>query len=170
VIFFLFQFLNWLHAMMWTESDSHFMRRFKAYITNSETLEPEDTGFFNGGQKLYFWAIVVSVILFLISGLVMWFDHVVPQIWVAICYVVHDIAALIMLAGFIIHIYESTAQQPGTFRSMINGTVTAKWAWTHHPAWYRAMTGRDPREDYERALREVEGERGRIEEPEAGKL
>jgi len=170
VIFFFFQFLNWLHAMVWTDSDSRFMRRFKEYVTNSEKLEPEDTGFFNGGQKLYFWAIVVSVILFLISGLVMWFDNVVPGIWVAICYVVHDIAALIMLAGFIIHIYESTAQQPGTFRSMIDGTVSAKWAWTHHPAWYRAMTGRDPREDYERALRETESERGRIEEPKAGEF
>jgi hypothetical protein len=33
---------------------------------------------------------------------------------------------------------------------MTNGTVTNKWAWTHHPAWYAAVTGRDPREDYDR--------------------
>jgi hypothetical protein len=56
-----------------------------------------------------------------------------------------------MLAGFIIHIYEGTAAQPGTFRSMIDGTVSRAWAWTHHPAWYKEVTGRDPREDYERA-------------------
>jgi len=29
-----------------------------------------------------------------------------------------------MLAGFIIHIYEGTAAQPGTFQAMTNGTVT----------------------------------------------
>ena len=33
---------------------------------------------------------------------------------------------------------------------MIDGTVTRAWAWTHHPAWYKEVTGRDPREDYER--------------------
>jgi hypothetical protein len=38
-----------------------------------------------------------------------------------------------MLGGFIIHVYEGTAHQPGTFRSMIDGTVTDRWAWTHHP-------------------------------------
>ena len=72
---------------------------------------------------------------------------------VAVSYVVHDIAALVMLAGLIMHVYEGTAHQPGTFRSMIEGTVTEKWAWTHHPAWYKAVTGRDPREAYEREKR-----------------
>ena len=45
-----------------------------------------------------------------------------------------------MLAGFIIHVYEGTAHQPGTFRSMIDGTVTEDWARTHHPAWYQEAT------------------------------
>ena len=67
-------------------------------------------------------------------------------------YVLHDVAALVMLAGFIVHVYEGTAQQPGTFQAMTRGTVEKRWAWTHHPAWYRAVTGRDPRTDYERAL------------------
>jgi formate dehydrogenase subunit gamma len=75
---------------------------------------------------------------------------------VAVSYVIHDLAALLMLAGFIIHIYEGTAHQPGTFHSMMDGTVTENWAWTHHPAWYRDVTGRDPREAYERENRRLE--------------
>jgi hypothetical protein len=113
-----------------------------------------------GGQKLYFWLIVVSAVLFLLTGLPLWFDDVVPRWSVAVSYVVHDIAALVMLAGFIVHVYEGTAAQPGTFRSMVDGTVARAWAWTHHPAWYRDVTGRDPREDYERELRR-QVERGR---------
>ena len=62
------------------------------------------------------------------------------------------IAALVMLVGFIIHVYEGTGAQPGTFQSMMRGTVEKRWAWTHHPAWYRRVTGRDPRADYEAAL------------------
>jgi formate dehydrogenase subunit gamma len=150
-IAFFFQFLNWFAPMQWRAADSRWMRRLKAYASNREELEPEETGFFNGGQKLYFWAIAASAVLFLITGLLLWFDHVVPRWLVAVSYVIHDIAALVMLGAFIIHIYEGTAAQPGTFRSMTDGTVTREWAWTHHPAWYRDVTGRDPREDYEQA-------------------
>jgi cytochrome b subunit of formate dehydrogenase len=83
----------------------------------------------------------------------MWFDNLSPRWLVAVSYIIHDLAGLIMLAGFIIHIYEGTAAQPGTFQSMTDGTVSEEWAWTHHPAWYRDATGRDPREGYERARR-----------------
>ena len=119
--------------MAWTASDSRFMRRIKTYTTNQDKMQPEETGFFNGGQKLYFWAIVLSALLFLITGLLMWFDDVVPRLAVAISYVIHDLAALLMLGGFIIHIYQATVSEPGTFRSMTRGTVTKAWAWTHHP-------------------------------------
>ena len=81
----------------------------------------------------------------------MWFDDVVNRWAIAVSYVLHDLAALAMLAGFVVHIYEGTSAQPGTFQSMTNGTVTKEWAWTHHPAWYAEVTDRDPREDYERA-------------------
>ena len=146
-IAFFFQFLNWFAPMQWTAADRRWTKRLRAFVTNREKLEPPETGFFNAGQKAYFWMIAVSAILFLITGILMWFDDVVPRWAVAVSYVVHDIAALVMLAGFIIHIYEGTAAAPGTFRSMIDGTVSRAWAWTHHPAWYAEVTGRDPRED-----------------------
>ena len=152
-IFFVFQFLNWFTPMVWTNDDTSWLRRMRQYVTNKDKTEPSNVGFFNGGQKLYFWAIVISAVLFLITGLLMWFSDLTPRWIVAVSYVVHDLAALLMLAGFIVHIYEGTAAQPGTFRSMVNGTVTQKWAWTHHPAWYRAVTGRDPHESYERERR-----------------
>ena len=139
------------------------MKRIRQYTTNEQALEPEDVGFFNAGQKVYFWSIVLSGILLLITGLLMWFDHLVGRWIIVVSYVIHDLAALLLLAGFIIHVYEGTAQQPGTFRSMTDGTVTERWAWTHHPAWYRAVTGRDPREAYERENRRQK-ERARVME------
>jgi formate dehydrogenase subunit gamma len=154
-LFFFFQFLNWFTPMVWNGDDTRWLKRIKEYSSNKEKMEPGYVGFFNGGQKLYFWAIVISAVLFLITGLLMWFDELTPRWVVAVSLVVHDLAALIMLAGFIVHLYEGTAAAPGTFRSMINGTVTNKWAWTHHPAWYRAITGRDPQESYERERRRL---------------
>jgi formate dehydrogenase subunit gamma len=150
VVFFGLQVLNWILPMRWTSVDSRWIRRIRAYVTNADRLEPDDVGFFNGGQKLYFWAIVVSALMFLISGFPMWFPEIFGRPAVAIGYVLHDIAGLVMLVGFIVHIYESTAHQPGTLQSMTRGIVSKRWAWTHHPAWYRESTGRDPRADYER--------------------
>jgi formate dehydrogenase subunit gamma len=160
VLFFALQVLNWLDPMWWTSADSRWIKRIKAYVSNEEKIEAEDVGFFNGGQKMYFWAIVASSIVFFVSGVPMWFPRSFGRLAVAIGYVLHDVAALVMLIGFIVHIYESTAQQPGTFQAMTRGTVSKRWAWTHHPAWYRRATGRDPRADYEQA-RAREADRSR---------
>jgi formate dehydrogenase subunit gamma len=159
-IAFLFQFLNWFAPMHWTSADKRWVREAKAYVTNKEALAPEDTGFFNGGQKLYFWIIAISALIFLITGVLLWFDDAVARWVVAVSYVLHDLAALAMLGGFIIHIYEGTAAQPGTFQAMTDGTVTKEWAWTHHPGWYAEVTGRNPREDFEQA-RQRQAERHR---------
>jgi len=144
VIIFAFQLVNWLAPMTWTRADGRWMRRMKQYVTHADAREPEDVDFFNGGQKLYFWAIVASAVVFLVSGIPLWFPETFGRIGVAISYVLHDLAALVMLGGFIVHVYEATAAMPGTFRSMTRGTVERRWAWTHHPAWYRRVTGRQP--------------------------
>ena len=39
---------------------------FEDYVSNTEKLEPEYVDFFNAGQKLYFWAIGASAMLFLV--------------------------------------------------------------------------------------------------------
>ena len=137
------QILNWSREMAWTADDSRWMGRIREYVSNAETREPEYVGFFNAGQKAYFWTIAASVFLFLITGIPMWFPETFGRFATAISLVIHDITALVMLVGFIIHIYEGTAAQPGTFQSMTRGTVERRWAWTHHPAWYRRVSGDD---------------------------
>jgi formate dehydrogenase subunit gamma len=152
VLVFALQVLNWLQPMSWTDDDNRWMRRLRAYVANTESLEPEYVDFFNAGQKVYFWAIVASAAIFLISGIPMWFPKTFGRPALAIGYVLHDIAALVMLVGFVVHVYEGTAAAPGTFHSMTRGTVEKRWAWTHHPAWYRRASGRDPRADHAEAV------------------
>ncbi len=151
VIAFAFQMVNWVGPMTWTKADTRWIRNLRAYVSNDEEVEPETVGFFNGGQKAYFWTIVLSALVFLVTGFPMWFPELFGRVVVSISYVLHDIAALVMLGGFIVHIYEGTFGQPGTFHSMTRGVVSRRWAWTHHPAWYRSASGRDPRQDFERA-------------------
>ena len=155
VMAFALQIINWLEPMTWTSDDRRWMRHLKAYVTNADQVEPEYVDFFNAGQKLYFWAIAFGAIVFLVSGIPMWFPRTFGRLAVDVGYVLHDLAALVMLGGFIVHLYEGTAAQPGAFRSMTRGTVERRWAWTHHPAWYRKATGRDPRADHSRAAEQA---------------
>jgi len=142
VVAFVLQIVNWWRPMSWTADDRRWMRDIRAYVTNVHTREPEYVDFFNAGQKAYFWTIVASALLFVLSGVPLWFPRTFNTAMVSIAYVAHDIAAIVMLVGFIIHIYEGTAAQPGTFQSMTRGTVEKRWAWTHHPAWYRRAVRR----------------------------
>jgi formate dehydrogenase subunit gamma len=152
VALFAAQCVHWWRPMAWTRADSQWLGHIRTYVTNSQSVEPGYVDFFNGGQKLYFWAIVGSAAVFLISGIPLWFPATFGRSAAAIAYVFHDIAALVMLVGFIVHIYEASAAQPGTLHSMMRGTVDERWAWTHHPAWYSRATGRDAKADYEAAV------------------
>ncbi len=154
VVFVSLEFLNWLQPMKWTPADDRWLRRMRQFLTNEEKLEPEDVGFFNAGQKMQFWEIAAGSVVYLITGVVLWAGaSTFGRIAVAVSYVLHDISALIMLFGIFIHIYQGTFGQPGTFQAIARGTVSEAWAWTHHPAWFREATGRDPRQAYENARR-----------------
>jgi formate dehydrogenase subunit gamma len=155
VFFFGLQALNWRHSMRWTPKDKEWMGRIKEYVTHRETMESEDVGFFNAGQKMQFWEIVYGCIAYVITGFVMWFPTTFGRILVSIAYVVHDISALIMLAGIFVHVYLSTFGEPGTIQAMTRGTVSEAWAWTHHPGWFKQVTGRDPYKAVEEARKNM---------------
>jgi formate dehydrogenase subunit gamma len=153
VFFFTLQALNWRNVMRWTPSDTKWMKRMKSYITHEEAMEPPDVGFFNAGQKGQFWEIVFGCIAYVITGLIMWFPHPFGRWIVSFAYIIHDISALIMLFGIFFHIYLSTFGEPGTIQAMTRGTVSEAWAWTHHPAWYKAETGQDANEAMKEAAK-----------------
>ncbi|MGZ4789963.1 MAG: formate dehydrogenase subunit gamma [Terriglobales bacterium] len=157
-VFFALQALNWASAMKWEPGDTRWMKRLKDYVTHRDSVEPADVGFFNAGQKMQFWEIVGGSIAFVLTGIIMWFPEVFGRWPVAISYVIHDISALIMLAGIFVHIYLSTIGEPGTIQSMTRGTVSEAWAWTHHPAWYKEATGQDPQAALEQAKKQMERE------------
>jgi len=156
VIFFGFQAMNWLKLMVWAPADTGWMRNLRNVVTNKEKMEPPDTGFFNAGQKVQFWEIVIGCVVYLITGIILWLGaRTFGRTAVAISYVLHDISALIMLGGIFIHIYLSTVGEPGTFQAMTRGAVSEAWAWTFHPAWYKKVTGRDPQQACEEARRKM---------------
>jgi formate dehydrogenase subunit gamma len=138
-------FVQWVSQMKLTPADREFItpKGMLRYIQYRN--EDSDVGKYNGGQKMLFWAAGLGTLGLLLSGFVMWFPLEFGQGLREASYLVHDAAFSLFFAMIIGHIYLGTAAEPGTFRSMIRGTVTKSWARLHHPAWYREVTGEQPK-------------------------
>ena len=54
----------------------------------------------------------------------------------------HHATFLVMVGGFIIHVYLSAVVFPGTLSAMTTGRVSRAWAAYHHPRWFRDETRR----------------------------
>ena len=141
----------WMHAvwrrdMEITEADKRFLNRVEDYATNQDQLVPPQEKY-NGGQKLYYWLMYYGTLLLLFSGLFLWFPEYISfsMAWVRQSMIVlHEIAALITIGGFITHVYMSIFLVPGSMTAMTEGFVSRAWARTHHRLWYARMTGGDP--------------------------
>jgi formate dehydrogenase subunit gamma len=126
-----------------TDADRKWMQRIGDVIANRDEGLPE-IGKYNPGQKYLFWTLVVTMMLLIVSGIIMWrpyFADAFP-IWLnRIAVVVHAVAAFVLIAGIMVHIYAAFWVK-GSMRAMTRGTVTRAWAKHHHPAWYREITAR----------------------------
>jgi formate dehydrogenase subunit gamma len=132
----------WRRDLQTTDADRRWSKAMEFYIKNEDEEVPP-SGRFNYGQKLFFWVMFYGIILLLISGLGLWFVESIPWSlrWLRyLAVTIHVIAALATIAGFIIHVYMSTAMVRGSFTAMVRGEVSRAWAKTHHRLWYEQVT------------------------------
>ena len=133
-------FLMWVRDMTLTATDWRWLRAIRSYARH-QTADIPPAGKYNGGQKLFFWAQTLLGVMFLISGLALWFPEtvatVVPNasLLLASMRLVHYAATLAGGLLLTLHVYLGIFAFPGTARGMIDGKVTHAWANVHHPAW-----------------------------------
>ena len=95
---------------------------------------------FNAGEKLVFWGGVLFLGVIVVgSGFVL--DKLLPGLiyergTMQIAHMVHAVAALLMMAMFIGHIYIGTIGMQGALQGMKTGYVDETWAKEHHEYWY----------------------------------
>lgn len=137
-------FFHWVRDMLLEPSDrGWFGRKFLDYMRYRG--DDQDGGKYNGGQKLFFWAVSLAALSLLASGVVMWFPESFGNMVRAVAILLHDVTFILFAIAMVGHIYLGTAAEPGTFRSMTRGTVTQPWARLHHPRWYREVMNHDRR-------------------------
>jgi formate dehydrogenase, gamma subunit len=131
----------WAKPMLLERGDRQWVRRLRVYTR--EGHNGLDTGRFNAGQKGYFWFVVILSVLLLLTGLPLWHTSLLGTRWREWARLLHHACYLLMLAGFIVHVFMSTVFLPGTMSSMTTGKVTRRWAAWHHSRWYRDQTSED---------------------------
>jgi formate dehydrogenase subunit gamma len=137
-------FFQWLSDMHFLPSERGWLgpKMFEYMRYQSDDSE---VGKYNGGQKLLFWSVSLGMVGLLFSGLLIWFPRTFPPLLLQFGYIIHDLTFILFAVAIVFHIYLGTAAEPGTFGSMIRGTVTRQWARLHHPRWYREVMGEEPR-------------------------
>jgi formate dehydrogenase subunit gamma len=109
---------------------------------------PTTQGRFNAGQKLNAAVTAAFAVLFVISGLLLWYGERDTRFRFAGTIVLHDglmWISLILLAGhlYLALIYPRTRH---ALRGIVRGDVEVDWAWQHHPKWVKDVLARGPEE------------------------
>jgi len=141
VSFFILAVRLWSYNAM-RPIDRQWMRQFDDVVMNRDDLLPP-IGRYNAGQKILFWVIVVTMILLLLTGIVIWrsiFGVFFPVPVHRVAVLIHAISAFVLIAGIFVHIYAAIWVK-GSVRAMTRGTVTHAWARHHHAGWYEEVTG-----------------------------
>ena len=117
-----------------------------AWIANGWKMfkgEHLPSGRFNAGEKAWFWGGVVVLCLIISgSGLVLLFPNF-EQLRVTMqqASVVHAIAAVLVIAAGLGHIYMGTIGVEGAYGNMRDGKTDETWAKEHHELWYNEVKG-----------------------------
>lgn len=121
-------------------NDRQWLRQMGDVINNREERLPE-VGRYNAGQKLLFWVLVLSMLVLLVSGIVIWRQYfsgafgIQALRWASL---LHAVSALVLILGILVHIYAAIWIK-GSLGAMLHGTVSRAWARKHHAGWYKAV-------------------------------
>jgi len=133
----LYMYVVWRRDMRTTDADRAWRKAILHYIRNEDAKVPP-AGRFNFGQKQLFWLMVVGGLALLVSGVVLWLVAYVPWELRVLRYaavLVHAVAALLTIGGFIVHLYMGLAVVPEGLSAILHGEVTERWAGHHHQLW-----------------------------------
>ncbi len=130
-------------ALTWGQDDIVWLTAAPRYyfLGDEQSMPPQ--GSMNTSQKMWWFMVLVFGVVFVITGLVMWFGKasVPPSIlrWMVF---VHDVAFIVTGAMFFVHIYLSVFHplMNESWASMTGGKISVRYARTHYGKWYQEVS------------------------------
>ncbi|MDN6179862.1 MAG: formate dehydrogenase subunit gamma [Halomonas subglaciescola] len=117
--------------------DRQWLAQWRDVVTNREDDLPR-VGKYNAGQKLLFWTLIVSMLVLLLTGIVIWrayFSGAFAVGLIRFASLLHAFAAFVLISSIIVHIYAAIWVK-GSVGAMLYGKVSHAWARKHHGLWY----------------------------------
>lgn len=124
--------------------DRQWLSQWRKVVTNHEEDLPP-VGKYNAGQKLLFWSLVISMLMLLISGIVIWrayFSSFFAIDLIRFASVLHAFFAFVLITSITVHIYAAIWVK-GSMGAMLYGKVSRAWARKHHRLWYDEMRNKE---------------------------
>lgn len=112
-------------------------------------------GCYNAGEKIWFWVAMTGGAVMLVSGIILdfpFFDQ--DRSMLELNYMIHTIAAVIVVAMSFGHIYLGSVGMEGAFEAMKTGYCDENWAKEHHEIWYENIKNEPGRKQ---AVEDVSG-------------
>jgi formate dehydrogenase subunit gamma len=130
-------------AFTWNAEDLGWLKAAPRYYFLGDEKGMPPQGEMNTGQKLWWFLTLVFGVIFVITGVIMWFAKAAaaPALlqWMVF---IHDVAFIVTGSMFLLHIYLGVLHPLMTeaWNSMTGGKISAEYAKTHHGKWYAEVS------------------------------
>jgi formate dehydrogenase subunit gamma len=123
-------------ALAWLRASPRF------YFGRQAQMPPQ--GYINGDQKLWQLVVIVTGILFALTGTLLWFFKLnIPLVFYQWVLLAHAASFVIVMFMFPMHFYLTTLHSgfEESLSAMIDGKVSESYAREHYHKWYKEKTG-----------------------------
>ena len=130
-------------AFTWGAADISWLKAAPAYYFTGDEKGMPPQGHMNTGQKLWWFIVLVSGAVFVLTGIIMWFfKTIAPSALLQWMVFLHDIAFIVSGAMLFLHIYLGVIHPLMTesWKAITKGTLSADYARKHHAKWYDEAT------------------------------
>lgn len=133
-------------AFRWGKDDIAWLKAAPAYyFTANEVMPPQKR--INAGQKLWQLTVIVTGVVFLPTGIMLWiFQGQAGNVVILWPRLLHILAFTAVSVMFNVHLYMSLLHPKfgESLNSMLDGKVSEAYAREHYPLWYEKVKQRKP--------------------------
>jgi formate dehydrogenase subunit gamma len=139
-----FGILLWFRDAVFTSYDVEWMRKLGGYLGYKGHVP---AGRFNAGQKMFYWFTAAFGIVMSATGVLLIFKYTLSLPTICLTATIHNLIGFFLMAGVLAHAYLGTVANPGTWRVLVDGSVSREWARHHHSNWYDSIVKSDGGEE-----------------------
>jgi len=131
--------IKWWRKSLFAKVDINWFMKMGGMIGKHKGSHPS-ADFSNGGEKALFWLLIFCGVFITTSGFILDFPLFgQTRRDMELSNLVHMLASLVLICGFVFHIYVGLVGIEASLEGMVKGEVDETWAKEHHDLWYEKV-------------------------------